>query len=118
MSVISYGKLFAPSGAPIEKDLDGWIPVDGTPRMKTWITHKSDDGKFLTGFWEATPGTYRVTYAADEFIHLFEGKFALLEDGNPTQYFSAGDSFQIQKGFTGLWRTEETIKKIFAIRIA
>ncbi len=74
MTVVSYGKHFAPKATPIVTDLDGWTPVDGSPSMKTWIEHKTDDGKLLTGFWEAMPGTYRVVYAADEFIHMFEGK--------------------------------------------
>lgn len=118
MKVASYGKHFAPKATPIVTDLDGWVPVDGSPSMKTWIEHKTDDGKFLTGFWEATPGTYRVTYKADELIHLFEGKVTLSEDGGETRQYSAGESFQIAAGFTGLWKTEERIRKIFAIRIA
>lgn len=118
MTVVSYGTHFAPKATPIVTDLDGWTPVDGSPSMKTWIEHKTDDGKLLTGFWEAQPGTYRVVYAADEFIHLFEGKVTLSEDNGPTRQFSAGDSFQIPKGFTGLWKTEETIRKVFVIRAA
>ncbi len=117
MTVLSYGKNFSPKATPIETDLDGWKPVEGSPTMKTWIEHKTDDGKFLTGFWEATPGTYHVTYAADEFIHLFEGKVTLSEEGGATTTYSAGDGFQIPKGFIGLWRTEERIRKIFTIRI-
>lgn len=118
MKVTSYGKYFAPKATPIVADLDGWVPVDGSPSMKTWIEHKTEDGKFLTGFWEATPGTYRVTYKEDEFIHLFEGKVTLSEDGGETRRYSAGESFQIAAGFTGLWKTEERISKIFTIRIA
>jgi uncharacterized cupin superfamily protein len=117
MTVVSYGKHFAPKATPIVTDLDGWTPVDGSPSMKTWIEHKTDDGKLLTGFWEAMPGTYRVVYAADEFIHMFEGKVTLSEDNGPTRQFSAGDSFQIPKGFTGLWKTEERIRKVFVIRV-
>ncbi|MGD9919863.1 MAG: cupin domain-containing protein [Pseudorhodoplanes sp.] len=118
MTVLSYGNLFAPKALPIEVDLDGWVPVEGSPSMRTWIEHKTDDGKFLTGFWEAMPGSYRVTYAADEFIHLFEGKVALMPDRGLTFTFSAGDSFQIPRGFTGLWKTEERIRKIFTIHFS
>jgi uncharacterized cupin superfamily protein len=113
------GTVNAPKSAPITADLDGWKPVDGTPSMKTWIENKTADGKFLTGYWEAMPGTYHVTYAADEFIHLFEGKFTLTEDGTgETAQFSAGDSLYIAAGFSGLWKTEQKIRKVFAIRIA
>ncbi len=117
MTVVAYGKSFAPKATPIVTDLDGWVPVDGSPSMKTWIEHKADDGKLLTGFWEAMPGTYRVTYKADEFIHLFEGKVTLSEDGGETKQYVAGDSFQIPNGFVGLWKTDERIRKVFVIRI-
>ncbi|WBT40096.1 cupin domain-containing protein [Hyphomicrobium sp. DMF-1] len=117
-SISSFGTYKAPKSAPITADLEGWKPVEGSPTMKTWIENKTDDGKFLTGFWEATPGSYHVTYKADELIHLFEGKVTLTEDGSGEQKtFSAGDSLHIAAGFTGIWKTEERIRKIFAIRI-
>lgn len=117
MSVKLFGTWKKPRAEPITTDLDGWTPVEGEPTMKTWIENKTDDGKFLTGFWEATPGTYRVVYKADELIHFFEGRLALTPDGGETRIFQAGDSFHISEGFTGTWKTEVKIRKIFAIRI-
>jgi uncharacterized cupin superfamily protein len=117
-NVVKFGTYSAPKCEPITTDLDGWKPLEGNPSMKTWIENKTDDGKFLTGFWEAMPGTYHVTYKADELIHLFEGKMTLTEDGTgETKTYSAGDSFHIAAGFSGVWKTEEKIRKIFAIRI-
>lgn len=113
-----FGKLGAPKSAPITSDLDGWRPIEGSPSMKTWIENKTADGKFLSGYWEAKPGTYHVTYKADEFIHIFEGKFTLTEDGTGhVASFSAGDTLNIAAGFSGTWKIEETIRKVFAIRI-
>lgn len=118
-SITAFGKLDSPNSTPITSDLDGWKPIAGSPTMKTWIESKSADGKFLTGYWEATPGSYHVTYKADELIHMFEGQCTLTEDGTgKTMSFSAGDSWQIAAGFTGVWKTEAKIRKIFAIRIA
>lgn len=117
MKVASFGTYGAPQSTPITADLDGWRPIEGSPSMKTWIEHKTEDGKFLTGFWEATPGSYHVTYKADELIHLFEGKVTLTSDEGETRTFSAGDSFHVAAGFSGVWKTEERIRKIFAIRI-
>lgn len=117
MAVKKFGTFSAPKSDPITTDLDGWKPVSGSPSMKTWIENKTDDGKFLTGFWEATPGSYHVTYKADELIHLFEGRVTLTEDGGEARTFSAGDSFHVAAGFVGTWKIEEKIRKIFAIRI-
>ncbi|MFD2844165.1 hypothetical protein [Paracoccus cavernae] len=55
MAVMKFGTYQAPNSEPITTDLDWWEPVEGTPSMKTWIENQTDDGKFLTGYWEATP---------------------------------------------------------------
>lgn len=117
MTIRKFGTYDAPSVQPITEDLDWWHPVEGAPSMKTWIEHQSEDGKYLTGYWEATPGSYRVRYDVDEFIHLFEGKVTLTDDGQAPRSFSAGDTFVIEAGFDGIWKTEETVRKAFAIRV-
>lgn len=117
MNIVSFGKFDAPNATPITADLGGWVPVEGSPSMKTWIEHASADGKYLTGFWEATPGTYKVTYNADELVHLFRGKATLTEEGGESRTFSAGDSFFVKAGFKGAWKTIEKVQKIFAIKI-
>lgn len=117
MKIISFGKFDAPNSAPITDDLAGWKPVEGDPTMKTWIEHAPADGKFLTGFWEATPGTYEVTYNADEMVHMFKGKATLTDINGESKTYVGGDSFLVEAGFKGTWKTLETVQKIFAIRI-
>ena len=85
--------------------------------MKTWIEHATADGKFLTGFWEATPGTYHFTYNADEMVHMFEGKATLTDSNGASKTYFGGDSFFVPAGFKGTWKTEQTVRKIFAIKI-
>lgn len=117
MKTVSFGQFTAPNVEPVTSDLDGWTPVEGKPSMKTWLEHVPEDGKFLTGYWEATPGTYKVSYNADELVHMFEGKATLTDsDGNSVTY-QGGDSFMVEAGFSGTWKTEETVRKIFAIRM-
>lgn len=117
MKIISFGKFDAPNSAPITEDLGGWKPVEGNPTMKTWIEHAPADGKFLTGFWEATPGSYQVTYNADELVHMFKGKATLTNTAGESVTYVGGDSFLVEAGFKGTWKTIETVQKIFAIRI-
>ena len=117
MKTITFGNFSAPSVAPITSDLEGWVPFEGAPTMKTWLEHVSEDGKLLTGFWEATPGTYRVTYNADEMVHMFEGKATLKDDDGNSVTYKAGDSFLVKAGFKGTWKTEQTVRKIFAISV-
>lgn len=101
---------------PIESDLDGWTKVDGNPTMKTWIDYTSDDGAVIAGWWEATPGTYRATYEAWEFVHLIEGRIVITPDGAEPRTVGPGDAFVVEKGFSGTWKIEEKVLKHFAIR--
>ncbi|MFC3568006.1 cupin domain-containing protein [Paracoccus sp. TOH] len=117
MAIKKFGTYQTPSVQPITEDLDWWHPVEGSPSMKTWIENQSEDGKFLTGYWEATPGSYRVRYDVDEYIRIFEGKVTLTDNGQEPRSFGAGDTFVIEAGFDGIWKTEETVRKAFAIRV-
>jgi hypothetical protein len=117
MKTVSFGKYTAPNVDPVTTDLDGWTPIEGQPSMKTWLEHIPADGKFLTGYWEATPGTYKVTYNADEMVHMFEGKATLTDANGNSVTYQGGDSFMVEAGFSGTWKTEETVRKIFAIRL-
>lgn len=117
MALASFGTPGSPKSAPITTDLEGWKPVDGKPTMKTWIEHATADGKFLTGFWEATPGTYQVTYNVDEMVHMFEGKATLTTADGNTQTYQGGDSFLVPAGSKVTWKTLETVRKIFAIKV-
>jgi len=78
-SVVKLGELSTVE--PILGDLDGWKVVEGTPSMKTWILHSSEDSKMISGYWEATPGTYHATYTGYEFVHLIAGRIVITPDG-------------------------------------
>jgi uncharacterized cupin superfamily protein len=117
MTLASFGTPSSPNSAPITTDLEGWKPVDGKPTMKTWIEHATADGKFLTGFWEATPGTYQVTYHVDEMVHMFEGKATLTTADGGSKTYVGGDSFFVPAGSTVTWKTIVPVRKIFAIKV-
>ena len=100
---------------PITADLDGWKKVKGEPTMKTWILHTNKDASMISGYWEATPGTYHATYASFEFVHLIEGKLTITPDGGEPVKFGAGDSFVVEADFKGEWLIEEKVRKHFDI---
>ena len=105
------------SMAPITADLEGWTVVDGAPTMSTWVLHTSADGSMISGYWEATPGTYHATYTEYEFVHIIAGKLTITPDGGTPVYLGPGDAFVVEAGFKGLWKIEETIHKHFAIKL-
>jgi uncharacterized cupin superfamily protein len=88
--------------------------VSGDPSFKTWAQDASRDDSVLTGVWEATPGeTHSIKGTTFEFCHIVSGVVELAEKGGETVTYRAGDSFVMKPGFVGIWRTIETVRKIY-----
>ncbi|GLS20230.1 cupin [Labrys miyagiensis] len=88
--------------------------ISGNPSFKTWAQDASKGEKVLTGVWEATPGvTHSIKGTTFEFCHILSGLVEIEEKGGETKTYRAGDSFVMKPGFVGVWRTIETVRKIY-----
>lgn len=89
--------------------------VEGAPVAETALDYQRD-GTFA-GEWSAGVGAWHVRYDEWEFCHMLEGVCELVSDADGSaQRFSAGDSFIIEPGFTGVWRVLAPMRKRFVIR--
>lgn len=89
--------------------------ISGNPQTRTW-NHSSDmNDRLFTGIWEATPGSWAVSYDEWEFCQIISGR-AIIRDqlGNEVE-ISSGDAFVIEPGFEGTWDVRETISKYYVI---
>ncbi|KSV74477.1 hypothetical protein N182_27940 [Sinorhizobium sp. GL2] len=84
--------------------------------MKTWLEYTSKDEQLLSGWWEATTGTYHTTYKVWEYVHMIEGRIIITPDGGEPVRVGPGDAFVVERGFTGTWKIEEKVRKHFVIR--
>jgi uncharacterized cupin superfamily protein len=88
--------------------------ISGDPSFKTWLQDTARDGMINSGVWEATPGqTHSIKGTTFEFCHILSGVIELAESGKEPVTYRAGDSFLMKPGFTGVWRTIETVRKIY-----
>jgi len=88
--------------------------ISGAPAFKTWAQDASKGEKVRTGVWEATPGeTHSIKGTTYEFCHILSGLIEIEEKGGETKTYRAGDSFVMKPGFVGVWRTIETVRKIY-----
>ncbi|MEH7829686.1 cupin domain-containing protein [Gemmobacter denitrificans] len=110
-------RLPAPGPEPLLTDLEGWIKVEGTPMMKTWVQHTSLDGSVISGTWEASPGTWHASYKFYEFVHLIEGQITITPDGGDPVTLRPGDGFVVEPGFKGTWKIEAPVRKHFCIKL-
>lgn len=106
----------APTFAPEESRAIPDRVIAGDPAFKTWAQDLSKDDRVQTGVWEATPGETRSMKGTTfEFCHILSGLVEITEAGGETRTFRAGDSFVMKPGFTGVWRTIETVRKIYVV---
>ena len=107
----------APGSEPMTTDLEGWVKVEGTPTMKTWVQHTSIDGSVISGTWAATVGTWHASYKFYEFVHLIEGRIIITPDGGAAVTLTPGDGFVVEPGFKGTWTIEAPVLKHFCIKL-
>ena len=88
--------------------------ISGDPSFKSWPQDASKREKVQTGVWEATPGeTHSIKGTTYEFCHIVSGLVEIEEKDGKTKTYRAGDSFVMKPGFVGIWRTIETVRKIY-----
>jgi uncharacterized protein len=97
------------------KTLPGRL-VSGDPSYKTWEQDSSRGDSVKTGVWEATPGENRsIKGETFEYCHILSGVVELTEAGKEPRIFRAGDSFVMKPGYVGVWKTIETVRKIYVV---
>ena len=88
--------------------------IAGSPAFKTWAQDAAKDDLVHTGVWEATPGETRsIKGETFEFCHILTGVIEITPDDGEAVTYRAGDSFVMKPGFTGVWKTIETVRKIY-----
>ena len=88
--------------------------IVGDPSFKTWAQDVARGEMIHTGVWEATPGETRsIKGESFEFCHILSGVVEITPDGGEPVAYKAGDSFVMKPGFIGVWKTIETVRKIY-----
>lgn len=103
-----------PSFAPRENVPAPDRLISGNPQLKTWAQDEAHGALVHTGVWEATPGvTHSIKGTTFEFCHILSGVVELTPEGGEPVTYKAGDSFVMKPGFVGVWKTIETVRKIY-----
>lgn len=90
--------------------------ISGSPEFTTWAFDEAKGGRVKTGIWQATPGeTHSIKGEIYEFCHILEGLVEITENGQPPVTYAKGDSFVMKPGFVGVWKTIETVRKIYVV---
>lgn len=87
----------------------------GNPQQQIWNAFSDPDARFHVGRWASSVGKWRVNYTERELCHLLAGVVRLADDSGRQWTYRAGDTFMIDKGFSGSWEVVEACSKIYAI---
>lgn len=88
--------------------------ISGNPQFKTWVQDEAHGELINTGVWEATPGaTHSIKGETFEFCHIISGTVEITPKDGEAVTYKAGDSFIMKPGFVGVWKTIETVRKIY-----
>ncbi len=103
-----------PSFAPRESLPQPDRLISGSPAFKTWAQDVAHGDLVHTGVWEATPGETRsIKGETFEFCHILAGVVEITPESGAPVIYKAGDSFVMKPGFIGVWKTIETVRKIY-----
>ncbi|HEV7432701.1 MAG TPA: cupin domain-containing protein [Steroidobacteraceae bacterium] len=89
--------------------------IAGHPQQQIWNAFSDPDGRFHVGRWASSAGTWRINYTERELCHLLTGAVRLTDDSGRQWDYTAGDTFMIDKGFSGTWEVIKPCSKIYAI---
>jgi uncharacterized cupin superfamily protein len=89
--------------------------LSGKPQHTARNFFSDSTGQFFAGVWESTPGRWRVSYTETEFCHITKGNVTIDSSDGSQWTFTAGDSFVIPAGFTGVWNVTEDLCKLYVI---
>ena len=87
----------------------------GNPAQLIWHCYDNKDQSFGAGIWQGEPGSHKVSYTEEEVCFLLEGKVEIADNDGNTISLSKGDMFAIPAGFSGVWTTLETAKKLYVV---
>ena len=90
--------------------------IEGDPQEIADVLFEGRGGSTQIGLWQAEPYVEKVTpYGVDEFCHVLSGVITFEDNQGETETFREGECFLVRKSFSGIFRVEETAKKLFVI---
>ena len=111
MKIIDFSTLGAPEDAvPAAADV-----IAGEPKQQIWNAFSDPEGHFHAGRWASTVGLWRIRYTERELCHILTGAVRITDDSGWQHTYRSGDTFMIDKGFSGTWEVIEACSKIYAI---
>lgn len=105
------------SGQAEAVSLDAGRLAPGSPTPAQTVRNLFTDttGRFFSGIWSSTRGSWRVSYTENELCVLTQGSVRITDDAGRSWTFGPGDCFVVPAGFEGVWEVLDDARKFYAI---
>jgi hypothetical protein len=97
-------------------ELDPSTILEGTPEISERTVWTSPDGREARGVWQITPGVV-TDVEVDELFVVLQGRATIEIHEGPTLRVGPGDLCVLEAGARTVWRVEETLRKVFHVRL-
>jgi uncharacterized cupin superfamily protein len=111
LKIVDFGSLGSPETSIPAPDK----VIAGHPQQQIWNAFSDPEGRFHVGRWASSEGKWLINYSERELCHLLAGVIRLTDQAGRQWTYKAGDTFMIDKGFSGTWEVLEACSKIYAI---
>lgn len=79
------------------------------------LLHKGPDNKPESGFWECTPGRWRLSIPRDEFCHFIAGEATYTSDTGEVTEVKADTCVLFSAGWSGTCVVHSTVRNVYML---
>jgi len=86
------------------------------PHETVHTAWRSAEGNVTAGVWECSPCKEVIKrYGVDELCTVLSGSVTITDKAGHSETFGPGDSFVMDREFSGTWHITETLRKFWMI---
>jgi len=86
------------------------------PSETVHTAFRSREGNLTAGVWECSPCRSDIRrYGVDELCTVISGSVTITDRGGNAETFGPGDTFVMDRDFSGVWHITETLRKFWMI---
>lgn len=89
--------------------------IEGASHSSGVLLYKGPDNKPESGFWQVTPGTWRLSIPRDEFCHFVAGEATYTEDDGSVIEVRANTCVHFKAGWSGVCTVHSTLRNLYML---
>jgi len=89
--------------------------IEGQSRSSGVLLYKGIDNKPESGFWQCTPGVWKLHIPRDEFCHFVSGKAIYQSDQGEVINVQAGSCVHFKAGWRGTCEVLNTLRNVYML---